>query len=324
MKMSCHRLPAILALALFAMLPTAGWSQNFPSKPIRILVPFGAGSTSDVIARLIGKGMSADLGQSVIIDNRPGAGGTIGAAEAARGTPDGHLLVLGTVASHAVATYMMQGVTYDPIKDFQPITVLANAPGVIAVHRSVPASNLKELMEYLKSHPGTDYSSAGTGTTTHLAGEALKLAAGVPMTHVPYKAVGQAISDLLSGTVKVMFYQLPSVKPYVASHGLKIVGVTSLKRISALPDVAAVSEMYPGYDFSAWFGMFAPANTPKPIVNRLYASIMKAMDAPEFKQLMVEQGLEPGGLAPDAFQSFMKTDLLKWKQIISATGAKVQ
>jgi tripartite-type tricarboxylate transporter receptor subunit TctC len=147
---------------------------------------------------------------------------------------------------------------------------------------------------------------------------------GVPMTHVPYKAVGQAISDLLAGTVKVMFYQLPSVKPYVASHGLKIVGVTSPKRISALPDVAAVSEIYPGFDFSAWFGMFAPANTPKPVVDRLYRSIMKSIDTPEFRQLMAEQGLEPSGITPDAFQAFMKTDLLKWKNVISATGAKVQ
>jgi tripartite-type tricarboxylate transporter receptor subunit TctC len=219
---------------------------------------------------------------------------------------------------------MMQGVKYDPVKDFQPITIVANAPGVIAVHRTVPASNLKELIDYLKANPGTDYSSAGSGTTTHLAGEALKLEMGVPMTHVPYKAVGQAISDLLAGTVKVMFYQLPSVKPYVASHGLKIVGVTSPKRISALPDVAAVSEIYPGFDFSAWFGMFAPANTPKPVVDRLYRSIMKSIDTPEFRQLMAEQGLEPSGITPDAFQAFMKTDLLKWKNVISATGAKVQ
>jgi tripartite-type tricarboxylate transporter receptor subunit TctC len=313
-----------LAFACSALPVTAAWAQNFPSKPIRIIVPFGAGSTSDVLARLIAQGMSGDLGQSVVVDNRPGAGGTMGATEAARAPADGYTLVLGTVASHAVATFMMQGVNYDPLKDFEPLTILANAPGVIAVHGSVPASNMKEFVAYLQRNPGTDYSSAGVGTTTHLSGEALKMAAGVPMTHVPYKAVGQAITDLLSGTVKVMFYQLPSLKPYVASHGIKIVGVTSAKRLPALPDVQAVSELYPGFDFSAWFGMFAPANTPKPVIDQLYKSIVKTMATPEYKQLMASQGLEPGGLTPEAFQAFMRTDLSKWKRVITATGAKVQ
>jgi tripartite-type tricarboxylate transporter receptor subunit TctC len=322
--MPFRRLLPILALAISVTLPAAGRAQDFPSKPIRLLVPFGPGSTSDLIARLIGHGMSVDLGQPVIIENKPGAGGTIGAAEAARAAPDGHNLVLGTVASHAIAPFMMQGVRYDPIKDFQPITVVATAPSVIVVHRTVPASNLKEFIAYVKKHPDIDYSSAGLGTTAHLAGEALNSVAGVQMRHVPYKAVGQAITDLLSGTVKVMFYQLPSVKPYIASHGLKIVGVTSPKPMPSLPGVAPVSEIYPGFDFSAWFGMFAPANTPKPIVDRLYKSIMKAIDTPEFKQLMAEQGLEPGGITPDAFQSFMKTDVLKWKKATAANAAKLQ
>jgi tripartite-type tricarboxylate transporter receptor subunit TctC len=317
-------LTSIAFAAVSALPATSVLAQNFPTKPIRIIVPFGAGSTSDVLARLIAQGMSSDLGQSVVVENRPGAGGTMGATEAARAPADGHTLVLGTVASHAVATFMMQGVTYDPIKDFEPLTILANAPGVIAVHSSVPASNMKELIAYLQRNPGTNYSSAGVGTTTHLSGEALKMAAGVTLTHVPYKAVGQAITDLLAGTVKVMFYQLPSLKPYVASHGIKIVGATSAKRLSALPDVQAVSELYPGYDFSAWFGMFAPAHTPKPIVDQLYKSIVKTMATAEYKQLMASQGLEPGGLTPEAFQAFMRTDLLKWKRIISATGTKVQ
>lgn len=323
--MITKRFSAVLALTLLATLPALARAQIFPTQAIRIIVPFGAGSTSDVIARLIGEGISKDLGQAVVIDNKPGAGGTIGAAEAARAVPDGHTLVLGTVASHAVATLMMQRVAYDPIKDFKPITIVADAPSVIAVHPSVPASNVKELVSYLKKQPQpTPYSSAGVGTTTHLAGEALKLAAGVSMDHVPYKAVGQAITDLLAGTIKVMFYQFPSLKPHVAAQNLKIVGVTSAKRMSALPDVETVAETYPGYDFSAWFGMFAPANTPGPVVDRLYKSILKSMETSEFKQLMAVQGLEPGGLPPDAFQAFMKKDLLKWKEIIAATGAKTQ
>jgi tripartite-type tricarboxylate transporter receptor subunit TctC len=273
---------------------------------------------------MVAQGMGADLRQSVVVDNRPGAGGTMGASEAARAPADGYTLVLGTVASHAVATLMMQGVNYDPIKDFEPLTILANAPGVIAVHGSVPASNMRELVTYLQRNPGTNYSSAGVGTTTHLSGEALQMVAGVPLTHVPYKAVGQAITDLLSGTVKVMFYQLPSLKPYVASHGIKVVGVTSAKRLETLPDVQAVSELYPGFDFSAWFGMFAPANTPKLVIDQLYKSILKTMGTSEYKQLMASQGLEPGGISPEALQDFMRTDLTKWKRVIAATGTKVR
>jgi tripartite-type tricarboxylate transporter receptor subunit TctC len=319
-----RRFIATAGLGLFGVMPVVGWAQAFPSKPIRIVVPFGASSTADLIARAVAQGMTSDLGQQTVIDNRPGAGGMIGASEVARAPADGHLLVLGTVASHAVAPAMMKGAKYDPIADFEPITLIANAPGVLVVHKSLPASNLKELVAYLKAHPGTDYSSAGVGTTTHLSGEALKLAAGVSLTHVPYKAVGQAITDLLAGTVKVMFYQLPSVRPFVASGDLKLIAVTSPKRTATLPDTPAIAEMFPGFDFSAWFGMFAPANTPKPVVERLYASVTKAMKTPESRQLMVDQGLDPSGMPSDEFRNFLKADTIKWKKIISDTNMKVE
>jgi tripartite-type tricarboxylate transporter receptor subunit TctC len=318
-----RRFIATVGLGLYGTLPVAGRAQDFPSRPIRIVVPFGAGSTTDLIARSIGHAITGDLGQQSVIENRPGAGGTIGAAGVALGAPDGHLLVLGTVASHAVAPSLMPSAKYDPITDFEPITLIANAPGVLVVHRSLPVSTLKELVSYLKSHPGMDYASAGVGTTTHLSGEALQLAAGVSMTHIPYKAVGQAITDLLAGTVKIMFYQFPSVRQYVASGDLKLIAVTSRERLSTLPDVPAVSETFADYDFSAWFGIFAPANTPKPIIDRLFESITKAMKTPEIKQIMVDQGLEPSGMPPDEFRSFMKTDIIKWKKIIADTNVKL-
>ncbi|MDQ2733717.1 MAG: tripartite tricarboxylate transporter substrate binding protein [Pseudomonadota bacterium] len=314
----------IATVGLSCTAPATVWAQSYPSRPIHIIVPFGAGSTTDLIGRSIGQAISADLGQQVVIENRPGAGGTIGAAEVARGAPDGYLLVLGTVASHAVAPSMMRGVRYDPIADFEPITLIADAPGVLVVHRSIPASNLQEFVSYLKSHPGTDYASAGVGTTTHLSGEAFKLAAGVSMTHVPYKAVGQAITDLLGGRIKVMFYQLPSVKPYIATGDLKLIAVTSPKRLSTLPEVPAIAETYPGFDFSAWFGMFAPANTPKPIIDRLYDAVTKAMKTPEVKRIMADQGLDPVGMPPDAFKSFLMIDIVKWKKIIAETNVKLE
>ena len=311
-----------------AALANAGWlaggarAQSYPTKPVRLIVPFGAGSTTDVIARLIGNSVGADLGQSFVIDNKPGAGGTIGAAEAARAASDGYTLVMGTVASHAVAPLTMQSVSYDPITDFAPITLIADAPAIMVVHPSVPANNLAEFIAYVKKAGNLDYASAGTGTTTHLAGEALKLKAGINLTHVPYKAVGQAITDIVSGQVKMMIYQVPSVKPFVDNGQLKAIAVTTAKRINLMPNVPTIAETYPGFDFSAWFGVLAPAGTPKPILEQLHASIVKAMGTAELKKSMEVQGLVASGIGPDQFAATMKSALPMWKEIIAATGTK--
>lgn len=308
-----------------AVVPVANAQpQDFPSKPIRLLVPFGAGSTTDVLGRMLGNQMSKALKQPVVVENRPGAGGTIGAAAAARDAPDGYSLVTGTVASHAVAPLMMAGVKYDPVKDFTPITILASAPGVLVVHPSVPVSNVKEFVEYVKKNPGLDYASAGVGTTTHLSGEALRLAADINMSHIPYKDVGQAINDLLGGTVKAMFYQLPSVRAHIESGGLKLIATTSAQRLSTFPNVETIAETYPGYDISAWFGLFAPAGTPKPIIDRLYEVTADALDSAEFKDLLVQQGLERGGMSPDEFGRFLAADQDRWKKLIDATGTKLR
>src|SRR5690606_21600533 len=251
--------------------------------------------------------------QSVVIENRPGAGGTIGAAAAARETPDGHSLVTGTVASHAVAPLMMAGVKYDPVKDFTPITIMASAPGVLVVPPSIPSTTVKEFVDYVKRNPGMHYSSAGVGTTTHLSGEALRLAADISLTHIPYKDVGQAISDLLAGTIKAMFYQLPSVRSHIDSGSLRLIATTSAQRLSTYPNAEAIAETYPGYDFSAWFGLFGPAGMPKAVVDQVYDATSKALDTPEFKDLLVKQGLERGGMAPAEFGRFLAEDQNRWK-----------
>lgn len=302
----------------------AALAQQYPTKPIRLIVPFGPGSTADTIARVIGNSVGSDLGQNVVVDNRPGAGGTIGGAEAARAAGDGYTLVLGTVASHAVGPLTMQNVSYDPIANFEPITLIVDAPAIIVVHSSVPASNLKELIDYIKANPGMNYTSAGTGTTTHIAGEALKLKAGLNMTHVPYKAAGQAISDIVSGQVKMMIYQIPAVRQHIETGALKAIATTSAKRTRSFPNVPAVAETYPGFDFSAWFGIMAPAQTPKPVVEQLHKSILKAMDTPELKQQLATQGLDPIGLGPDQFRALIVSALPKWKELIELTGTKAQ
>jgi tripartite-type tricarboxylate transporter receptor subunit TctC len=302
----------------------AALAQQYPDKPIRLIVPFGPGSTADTIARVIGNSVGSDLRQNVVIDNRPGAGGTIGGAEAARAAGDGYTLVLGTVASHAVGPLTMQNVSYDPIANFEPVTLIVDAPAIMVVHSSVPASNLKEFIDYVKANPGINYTSAGTGTTTHIAGEALKLKAGINMTHVPYKAAGQAISDLVSGQVKMMIYQIPAVRQHIEKGTLKPIATTSEKRTRSFPNVPAVAETYPGFDFSAWFGIMAPAGTSKPIVDQLHKSILKAMDTPELKQQLATQGLDPIGLGPDQFRSLIVSALPKWKELIEQTGTKAQ
>jgi tripartite-type tricarboxylate transporter receptor subunit TctC len=296
----------------------------YPTKPVKIIVPFGAGSTTDVIARLIGNALSNDFGQNFFVEDRPGAGGTLGATEAARSPNDGYTLVLGTVASHAVGPLTMQNVSYDPIADFAPITLIADAPGIMVVHPSVPAKNLAEFIAYVKQAGDLNYSSAGPGTTTHISGEALKLRAGINMTHVPYKAVGQAITDLVSDQIKMMFYQVPSVKPFIDNGQLRAIAVTTANRIAQMPDVPAIAETYPGFNFSAWFGMLAPAHTPKPIIEQLHAAILKAMATPEMKKQLEIQGLVASGLGPDKFATLMKNAMPRWKETIEATGTKAR
>jgi tripartite-type tricarboxylate transporter receptor subunit TctC len=321
-------LVAALCAAVVAPLASASgaaWAQSWPSRPIRLIVPFGAGSTADIIARLVGNQLSKELGQAVAVENRPGAAGTIGGAESARAAPDGHTLVLGTVASHGTGTLMMANVPYDPVRDFQAITLITNAPGLLAVHASLPVKTVKDLVALARRDPTMNYTSSGTGTTTHLSGEFLWSRAGVKMTHVPYKAQGQAITDFVGGHLPVMIYAIPALRPHIEAGKIRPIAVTSLRRVPSLPEVPTVAEaLLPGFDFTAWFGIMAPAGTPRPIVDRVHRIMLAAMDTPELKQQFAAQGLEPVGLGPDEFQAFMKVDLQRWREVIANTGVKGQ
>jgi tripartite-type tricarboxylate transporter receptor subunit TctC len=315
---------AVAALTL-ALGPFAAYAQAYPTKPIRLVVPFGAGSTADIIARQIGASMSKELGQQAVVENKPGAGGTIGAADVARAAPDGYTLVLGTVASHGTGALMMANVSFDPVKDFQAITLIANAPSIMVVHNSVAVRTPAELVDYLRKNPGTNFTSSGPGTTAHLAGESFAMKTGTKLVHVPYKAVGQAIADTVAGQVKMMVYQVPSLKPHIDSGTLRAIAVVGEKRVAALPNVPTVAEtLIPGFEFTPWFGMMAPAGTPRPIVQRLHGAILKSMETPEMKKQLDAQGLEAVGMGPDPFSDFIKTDIQRWREVITASGVKAQ
>ena len=231
--------------------------------------------------------------------------------------------MLGTVASQGTGFIMMQNVSFDPVRDFQPITLIANAPSMIVVHPSLPAKTPAELVAYLKANPGTSFTSAGPGTTAHLAGESFAARAGVKMAHVPYKAVGQAITDVVAGQVKVMVYQLAGLKGHIDAGSLRPIAAVSAKRIAALPDVPTIAEtIAPGFDFAPWFGIMAPAGTPQPVVQRLHQLIVKSLDTPELKKQLDAQGLEAVGMEPARFAEFMKADLQRWREVIAASGVK--
>ncbi len=304
---------------------TSAFAQTYPTKPIRLIVPFGAGSTADIIGRVLGASLTKDLGQQVVVENKPGAGGTIGGAEAARGAPDGYTLVIGTVASHGIGPLTMKDVSYDAIKNFQAITLIANVPNMIAVHPSVPVKTPAELVAFIKDNPGFTFTSAGPGTTAHLAGEFFGERLGLKLTHIPYKAVGQAMTDVIGGQVKMIVYQLAGLKAHVDAGTVRPIAATSITRIPALPNLPTVAEtVIPGFDFAPWFGFMAPAGTPRPIVDRLHALVVAAVQSPEMKKQFDAQGVEPVLKGPDEFQAFMRTDYDRWRAILEKAGMRPQ
>jgi tripartite-type tricarboxylate transporter receptor subunit TctC len=305
---------------LAASAATAQAPAAYPSRPIQFIVPFAAGTTADIIARLLGEYLSKDLGQPIVVDNRPGAGGTLGANAAARAASDGHTLVLGTVASHAIATIAFPNVAYDPVRDFEPITLIANVPNLLVVNRSVPVSNAAELVAYAKKTGGLNFTSAGTGTTSQLAGELIRLQLGAPLTHVPYKSGSQALTDVVSGIIPVMIWQVSPLKPHIASGAIKPIAALSASRIASFPEVPTLAEtLLPGFDSSAWFGVLAPRGTARNIVDRLHETIKRALDAPDVRDRFEKLGLERAEAGPEQFREIIVNDLKRWQPVVQST-----
>ena len=324
------KLLAPLALVTIALTATGNAgaqtsAQNFPNKPIHIIVTFSSGGAPDVIARLIGERMSAEWGQSVIIDNKPGAGGNIGANFVAKSAPDGYNIVVGTVGTHSINGALYPKMPYDMVKDFSPITLLATTPNMLVVHNDVPAKNLKEFIELGKKEGKMSFASSGSGTSIHVSGELFKSVTGIDMTHIPYKGRASAIPDLLGGRVTMMFDNMPSSLPLVREGKLRALGVTSLKRSAAAPDIPTLAEAgLPGFEAVSWFAMFAPANTPKTIVTKLQLEIAKILKSPDISKRLLDLGLEPIGSTPEELAAYQRSEIAKWAKVVKDSGAKLE
>jgi tripartite-type tricarboxylate transporter receptor subunit TctC len=315
---------AVAAVGALALAPLAAQAQAaFPTKPITIVVPFAAGGTTDILARVVGQYVSKDLGQPVIVDNRAGAGGNIGAQNVARAAPDGYTLLMGTVGTHAINQSLYKKMPFDPIKDFAPLSRVALVPNLLVANPAQPYKNVKEMIAYAKANPGkVTFGSSGSGSSIHLSGELFQHMAGVEMQHVPYRGSAPAVTDLLGGQIAVMFDNMPSAIGHVKSGKLRALAVTTPKRSPALPDVPTIAEAgVPGYSATSWFGLLAPANTPAPVVARLNAAILKALADPEVKKKMAEQGAEPFGEKPEQFAEFIRSETAKWAKTVKQSGA---
>ena len=332
MSSTLRRLATFTAALLFhipllAIAPLAhGQAASYPAKPIRLVVPFPPGGATDILARAIGQRFSEVLGQPVIVDNRPGAGGNIGSELVAKAAPDGYTLLMGTVGTHAINPSLYAKMPYDHVKDFAPVILVAGVPNVLVVHPSVPARTVGEFITYAKANPGKlNFASSGSGTSIHLAGELFKVMAGVQMTHVPYKGSSPAIQDLLGGQVQLMFDNLPSALPQIKAGKLRALAVTTANRTPALPDVPTVAEAgLPGFEASSWFGVLAPAGTPPAIIARLNAEGVKWLATPEAKEKMQNLGANAAGGTPDDFAAHIRAETVKWARVVKESGAKAE
>ena len=307
----------ILTLLTLVYIPTAA-AQAYPSKPIRFIVPFPPGGGNDTMARTFGQKMTEGLGQQVVIDNRAGAGGNIGAETAARALPDGHTIFLGGVGSHGINPNLQTKLAYDPIKDFSPISLIASAPLVIVVPPSLPVKSINDLIQLAKTRPGElNYASSGSGTIAHLSAELLNSMAKIKLEHVPYKGTGPALTDLLGGRVQVMFNSAVSILPQVRSGKLRAIAMTALKRSAAMPDLPTVAESgVPGYEAASWYGVLAPAKTPRAIIARLNNEIVRIAQSADVRERLAADGAEPVGNSPEEFSAYIKRELARWAQVI--------
>ena len=304
---------------------TAAMAQAYPTKPVTIIVPFAAGGTTDILARIIGQALTAELGQSVVVDNRAGAGGNIGGQAAAKATPDGHTLFMGTVGTHAINASLYKKMPFDPVKDFAPLTRVANVPNLLVANPAQPYKSVKDLITYAKANPGkVNFGSSGNGSSIHLSGELFKSLAKVDMQHVPYKGSAPAVTDLLGNQIGIMFDNMPSAIQHVRSGKLVPLAVITAKRSPELPNVPTIAEAgVPGYEATSWFGMFAPAGTPAPVLAKLNAAIVKVLAQPDVKKKINEQGAEVYSETPEQFAAFIQAESVKWGKVVKESGASL-
>jgi tripartite-type tricarboxylate transporter receptor subunit TctC len=311
-------------ILFFCLLSLHVVAQPYPSKPIRFVVPYPAGGPLDTVARLLGQKVSESTKQPVIVDNKPGAGGSIGADAVAKAPPDGYTILMGAVATHAINPTLYASMPYDAIRDFIPVTQVASTPNVLVVNPSVPADNVREFVAYAKANPGKlNFGSGSTGSAGHLAGELFKTMAGIDMTHVPYKGAAPALNDLIGGQIQLMFDNLASSLAQVRAGRIKALAVTTAQRSAFAPEIPTISESgLPGFDISTWFGIFVPAGTPREAVDRLHAEFTRALAAPDIREKMLALGAEPVGSKPEEFAAYIRAEADKYARVIRASGAR--
>jgi tripartite-type tricarboxylate transporter receptor subunit TctC len=315
-----------VAIAMAAApVPSAFAADNWPSKPITLVVPFASGGTTDIIGRAVGQRLGEALGQPVVIDNRPGAGGTIGGALVARANPDGYTFLLATVA-HTMAPGIYKTLPYDFQKDLEPIGMVALTPNVLLVNPSIPARNVQELIAYIKANPGkVNYGSAGIGSTEHLSGELFRAATGTDISHVPYKGGAPMMTDLMAGQIQMAIETSPSANPHVKSGKVKALAVTSARRSPAYPGVPTVAESgVPGYEVTTWYALMAPHGTPEPVRQRMAAELARVLKQPDVQKRFDEQGVTAGDMTPAQLAAFIKTETTKWTKVAKDSGAKAE
>jgi tripartite-type tricarboxylate transporter receptor subunit TctC len=315
---------AILGTALSGAPASA--QDKWPSKPITLVVPFPAGGTTDIVARLTGQALSHELGQQVVVDNRPGAGGNIGAQIVARAQANGYTLLMGTVGTHAINAALYKKMPFDHIKDFVPISRAAAVPNVLVTNPARPFKTVQEVIAYGKANPGKlSFASSGNGTSIHLAGELFKSMTGVEMQHVPYKGSAPALTDLMAGQTDIMFDNLPSAMQFIKAGKLRAIAVTTPTRAPELPDLPTIAEAgIPGFDASSWFGLFAPAGTPPEIVKRINDALHKVMATTDLKKSIMEQGGEPIAETSEVFAKFIQAETEKWAKVVKESGAVIE
>lgn len=324
--MAQHRRDLLKALAAAAA--ATSWpalaQAPWPSRPIRYIVPFAPGGTTDILARVVGEKLALALGQPVVIENKPGQGGSAGAAELARAAPDGYTIGGGTISSHAINATLYDKLPYDPATSFAPITLYATQPNVLLVHPSVPAASVKEFVALLKANPDKySFGSAGNGTSQHISGELFKTLAGVKMQHIPYRGSGQMMPELLGGTLPVAFDNIATAIPHMKTGKLRALAVTTTQRSGVAPDVPTMVEAgLPGYELSSWQAVFAPAGTPKPVVDRLYAEIGRILKMPDVAKRLGDLGLDLSGMSPAELAAVIKADVPRLGKVVRDSGAK--
>jgi len=317
-----HVAPALVCTALLACAPPVAAQEKFPQRPIRIVVPFPPGGTSDIVTRILGEKLSTAFGQTIVVDNRPGAAGMLGTDIVAKAAPDGHTLFMAFV-SHSINPFVYAKLPYDSEKDFAPVALVAVSPNVVVVTPSLPIQSIRQLIDAAKAKPGgINYASSGLGSNSHLSAEMINAMAGVRMHHVPYKGGPQANTDTAAGAVQVHIPSLPVTMPFIKSGRLRAIAVTSAKRTPVLPDVATVAETLPGYESLAWYGLLAPAKTPPALVERLSAEVKRAVSLPDVNDALAKQGADPTYRDPKGFAAYLAEERKRWSEAVKAAGIK--